>query len=297
MRTPTSRPGLSLAEIAIVIALLGVIGATIGSAMLHQQRFYRDARNLLEVREGVRDAMEVLSTDIRGSASSDSMRLMADSAIELFAGIGTSVVCRTVQSNVFALAEESRGNTLSSFLYYPDTGDIALLYRESPDTAGSHWERHRIASFAPSASAAGCLLYGIEPAEGFTLTLQSTPNSDVGRGTPVRFVRRGRYSLYRSADAEWYLGYRRCNATGPPQCGTIQPVSGPYRRYTSDRERTGFLFEYFDASGERVTGEAPLDVARIDITSRAEARHRRRIGEHDALIAASGASSIAIRNR
>lgn len=297
MSIPRSHPGMSLAEIAIVIALLGVIGATIGSAMLHQQRFYGDARDLLQAREGVRDAMEVLSMDLRGASSSDTVRLMADSAVELFTGIGTSVVCRTIQSNSFALAEESPGNALSSFLLYPDTGDIALLYRDSADAAGSHWERHRITAFAPSAAGSGCLLYGIEPAEGFVLTLQAPPNSEVRSGTPVRFVRRGRYSLYRSSDAEWYLGYRRCNALGPSLCGTIQPVSGPYRRYSSDRSKTGFLFEYFDARGERVTADSPLGVARIDITARAESRRRRRIGQPDDLLAASASGSVAIRNR
>jgi hypothetical protein len=297
VNVPRCRPGLSLAEIAIVIALLGVIGATMGAAIVHQQRFYGDARDLIQVREGVRDAMEVLSTDIRGSSSADTVRLMADSAVEFFASIGTSVVCRTIVSNSFALAEESPGNTLSSFLLYPDTGDIALLYRDSADARSSQWERHRIAAFTPRLAGAGCLLYGMRPVEGFVLTLVTAPSSDVRPGTPVRFVRRGRYSLYRSSDAEWYLGYRRCNAVGPSLCGTIQPVSGPYRRYSADRSQTGFLFEYFGAQGERLTGDSPLSVARIDITSRAESRHRRRIGESEALNAASAAGSIAIRNR
>lgn len=297
MRIRRARPGLSLVEVVVVITLLGLIGGAVGSTLLHQQRFAGDTADLLDARNGVRDAIEVVSTDIRGSSSSDTIHLMADSAIELFTGIGTSVVCRTASSNTFALAEESPGNTLSSFLLYPDTGDIALLYRHSADAAGSHWERSRIAAFAPSAGEAGCLLYGMEPAEGFMLTLREAPNSDVRPGTPVRFVRRGRYSLYRSSDADWYLGYRRCNAIGPSKCGTIQPVSGPYRRYSSDGSQTGFLFEYFDARGERVTGDSPLAVARIDVRSRAEGRQRRRIGATKGLIAASAASSIAIRNR
>jgi hypothetical protein len=296
-RRSRGRRGLSLAEIAIVIALLGVIGATIGSAILHQQRFYGDARDLLEVRGGVRDAMEILSTDIRGSSSADTFRLMADSAVELFANVGTSVVCRTILSNSFALAEESPGNTLSSFLLYPDTGDIAILYRDTADSAGSHWERRRIAAFTASASGAGCLLYGMEPAEGFVLTLQSPPSGDVRPGTPVRFVRRGRYSFYRSSDGGWYLGYRRCNAAGSSLCGTIQPVSGPYRSYSAAGGQTGFLFEYFGAQGERVGDDSPLSVARIDITSRSKSRHRRRIGTAESPIADSAATSIAIRNR
>lgn len=289
--------GVSLIEVVVVVVLLGVIGGAVASALVHQQRFAGDTAELISARYGVRDAMEVLSTDIRGSSSSDTIRLMADSAIELFTGIGTSVVCRTASSSTFALAEESPGNTLGSFLLYPDTGDIALLYRDSADAAGSHWERNRIAAFTPSAASAGCLLYGMDPTEGFMLTLREAPRSSVRPGTPVRFVRRGRYSLYRSSDAEWYLGYRRCNAVGPPGCGTIQPVSGPYRRYSPDASRTGFLFEYFDTGGERVLGDSPLGVARVDLRSRAESRHRRRIAATESPIAASAASSIAIRNR
>jgi type II secretory pathway pseudopilin PulG len=291
------RRGISLIEVVVVVVLLGVIGGAVASALLHQQRFAGDTTELINARYGVRDATEVISTDIRGSSSADTIRLMADSAIELFAGIGTSVVCRTASSSTFALAEESPENALSSFLLYPDTGDIALLYRDSADAVGSHWERNRIAAFGPSAANAGCLLYGMGPAEGFMLTLREVPHSAVKPGTPVRFIRRGRYSLYRSSDAEWYLGYRRCNASGPAACGTIQPVSGPYKRYSSDGSRTGFLFEFFDARGDRVTGNSPLAVARVDVSSRAESRKRRRIGETDRPIAASAAHSVAIRNR
>lgn len=299
MRVMRCRRGLSLAEVAVVITLLGLIGAAIGSALLHQQRFHSGASELLDVREGVRDAMEVLSTDIRGSSSADTVRLMADSAIELFASIGSSVVCRTVSSNAIALAEESPGgNTLSSFLLHPDTGDLALLYRDSVDASGSRWERHPIAAFAARSGVSGCLLEGIDPVEGFVLTVQSAPSRPVRRGAPVRFVRRGRYSVYRSSDGEWYLGYRRCNALGPSSCGAIQPVSGPYRRYSSDRVETGLLFEYFDARGERITGvDSPLSVARIDITARAERPQPLKIGNGEKSIADSATTSIAIRNR
>jgi hypothetical protein len=290
---------LSLAEIAVVIALLGMIGATIGSALLHQQRFYGDASEQLQVRGGVRDAMEILSADIRGSSPGDTLRMWADSAVELFTTIGTSVVCRTVTSTAFALADESdKGSALSSFLLYPDTGDIALLYRDAPDASGSRWERHRIAAFAPRLGGAGCLLYDADPVEGFALTLRSPPTGVVKAGTPIRFLRRGRYSLYRSSDADWYLGYRRCNAIGVSSCSAIQPVSGPYRRYSSDASATGFLFEYFDARGARVPGGgSPLDIARIDVTSRAKGRSPTRIGAAETVTAVSATASIAIRNR
>jgi hypothetical protein len=78
----------------VVIALAGLIGGTIIGTITRQQRFYRGASELLYVREGVRDGMEVLSADIRGVSLADTVRLAADSAIEFFATIGASVACR-----------------------------------------------------------------------------------------------------------------------------------------------------------------------------------------------------------
>jgi len=286
-----ARTGLTLAELAVVIALLGVLGGAIGSVLVRQQRFTADASVRLRLSEGVRDAMEIVAADIRGTSPADTIRLLADSALELYAGIGTSIVCRAASSTAFALAaEHSSDNTLTGFLVQPDTGDLALLY--VGDGAGRRWERHRIVSFGAKSPGAGCLLDDADPREGFTLTVQSPPAGTVGRGTPVRFIRRGRYSHYRSSDREWYLGYRRCNAMGASICGAIQPVSGPYRGYDSDRAKTGLLFEYFDDRGEVVSGELPLSVARIDITARAGSPAR----EAGRRVADSATASIAIRN-
>ncbi|HEX9218918.1 MAG TPA: hypothetical protein VF858_00385, partial [Gemmatimonadaceae bacterium] len=123
-------------------------------------------------------------------------------------------------------------------------------------------------------------------------------SSDLGPGVPIRFVRRGRYSLYRASDGDWYLGYRRCNALGPSVCGAIQPLSGPYRGYSSNRDATGLLFEYFDSQGERLSAGSPgLELARVDITARAQSRHQVLVEQRAVIPADSGAVSIAIRNR
>ncbi|HXQ76588.1 MAG TPA: hypothetical protein VN797_00185, partial [Gemmatimonadaceae bacterium] len=114
----------------------------------------------------------------------------------------------------------------------------------------------------------------------------------------VRFVRRGRYSLYRASDGEWYLGYRRCDAAGLAGCGGIQPLSGPYRPYSSNPLRTGLLFEYFDASGVRLgAGASPLSLARVDITARAESRQQVPVESRVIRPADSASLSIAVRNR
>lgn len=284
-----SLEGFSLLELVVVLVMLGLVGATVASLLLRQQRFYRGTSELLYARAGVRDALDVLATDIRGIAVADTVRLLADSAIEMFSAIGGSVVCdRTSDAELGMPRSHGSGNTLTSLLTEPDPGDLALFYRDSAPN-GSNWERHRITGFSVR-TAASC------PA--FQLTLATPLSSDARTGTPVRFIRRGRYSLYRASDGEWYLGYRRCNALGPPACGSIQPLSGPYRAYSSNRDATGILFEYFDAHGAPLTAaSSPLELARVDVTARAESRHRIIVEQNAISPGDSATLSVAIRNR
>lgn len=304
MSKAPARPGFTLIELAVVLAILGVVGSAIGFTLLRQQRFYRGAEELLYAREGVRDAVEILSTDIRGMATADTARLLADSAVELFASIGSSVVCHIAASEIGVPGTvSSRGNTLTSFLTQPDTGDLVLFLRDSVE-AGSLWERHRIASFssrsvdAACPSSTGFTQPGDAGTPAFLMTLSTPLSSHVGRGAPVRFIRRGRYSLYRSADGDWYLGYRRCNALGPSACGAIQPLSGPYRAYSSNASATGLLFEFFDGFGARFgSGTSPLTLGRVGITARAESRQRLRVEGRAWTPADSATVIVAVRNR
>ena len=298
--------GFTLTELAVVLAILGVVGSAIGLTLLRQQRFYRGATELLYAREGVRDAMEILSTDVRGMSTADTATLLADSAVELFSNIGSSVVCQVAGAEIgLPKAVSPRGNTLSAFLAQPDTGDLALFFRDSIE-AGSQWERHRIVGFNSRSLAAVCpASTGFEPAEavdaggsGFLVTLSTPLSSHVGRGAPVRFIRHGRYSLYRGADGDWYLGYRRCNAIGPSACGAIQPLSGPYKAYSGNAGSSGLLFEYFDDLGARLgPGSSSLALARVDISARAESRQRFKVEGNAWIPSDSATVSVALRNR
>ncbi len=275
----------------MVLALIGLLGGTVGLTLIRQQRFYRGTTELLHARESVRDAIELLSTDIRGMSTADTVRLLADSAIELFANIGSSIVCNTDGATGVGLpsASSGRGNALTAFLVQPDTGDIAVFHRDSLD-GDSEWERHRITGFAARAPGTAC--------PGFALDLATPLSAHVRTGAPVRFIRRGRYSLYRASDGRWYLGYRRCNAVGATGCGAIQPLSGPYRDYSSNPPHTGLLFEYFDGSGTRLPpAGSPLALARVDITARAESRQRIVVEGRVTAPGDSATVAIAIRNR
>lgn len=305
-RRPLGNGGVTLVELLVVLALFGVLGSIVGVTLSRQQRFYRGTTELLQAREGVRDALELLSTDIRGMSVADTVRLAADSAIEFFANFGSSVVCQSIANGVGLPGAAPRGGeSLTAFLTQPDSGDIAVFLRGSPD-GKVEWERHRIIAFGERALPPACpgpfafaSATGTDAAgKGFWLELAAPLSPEVRPGAPVRFIRRGRYSLYHASDGRWYLGYRRCNALGPSVCAGIQPLSGPYRDYSSNPRSSGILFEYFDESGQRLSpGGSPLSMARVDITARAASKQRIVVEGRSTAPADSGAVAIAIRNR
>ena len=298
------RHGVSLAELVVVVALAGVVGGAVTLTINRQQLFYRGVSDLHYAREGVRDAMAVMSTDIRAMSVSDTVRLRADSAIEFFAGIGSSVVCQSTGNQIGLPARHPEASSLSAFLVEPDTGDIAAFYTRSAE-GREGWERHRIAGFSSRALATSCPPSSGFSAQrdldaamtGFVVTLSDLLPGGIKAGVPVRFLRRARYSLYRASDGHWYLGYRRCNAVGASTCGPVQPLSGPYSPYSTDPGATGFDFEYFDARGHPLApSDSPLMLARVDITARSERSQGAATHGQMERIAEASTISVAVRN-
>lgn len=293
-----SRAGFSLIEIVVATALAGLVGATIMMTLRRQERFYSSATQIMNVRAQLRDAGDVLVTDIRGAnVARYGLPLMTDTAVEMFATVGTSIACARPSGNTLVLPPTvlASQTTLTSFLATPDTGDLALIYANpanSPDSA--HWVEYRISSFSTRSVASSC------PGgrSGYSLTLASPLDTTIGIGAPIRFARRSRYSLYRSSDGEWYLGYRRCNALGRSSCTTIQPVSGPYLPYSRSGS-AGLGFRYFDASAVELTDAAlSLTVARVDVILRGEtARAASMRGDATQRFRDSLVISISPRNR
>jgi len=299
------RKGFALAELVVVLVLAGAVGSAIAITLTRQQRLYRGASELHYARENVRDAMEVLSSDIRGMSVVDTVRLHADSAIEFFAAIGSSVVCQATVSEIDLPADSDSEPFLSGFQVVPDSGDIAMVYTQSLAGVGQ-WQRYRITAVGTRSLSSSCPVasgFSSQPPvgalpTGFVVTVANPVSEEVKVGAPVRFIRRARYSLYRASDGYWYLGYRRCNAIGASSCGGIQPVSGPYRPYSSDPRTSGLLFEYFGTTGQRLDAQAsPLTLARVDITARSESGEQALPGSRSNRIADSATVSIALRNR
>jgi hypothetical protein len=201
----------------------------------------------------------------------------------MFTTVGTSVACSFPAQNAIGLppAGMASGSTLTALLAQPDTSDIALIYAIPSGIADSgRWEVYRVAAFGsrqlsltcPQSSGFTTAADSYSGASGYQLTLATSTSYGVRKGALIHFLRRARYSFYKSSDGEWYLGYRRCNVIGASACAAVQPVSGPYRSYRRGGADSGISFRYFDSSGSELTSQAQsMAVARVDIVLRGEA--------------------------
>lgn len=310
MRLNTRR-AFTLPELLVSVAIAGIVATAITTTLVRQQRFYSAAADVLDVRTQLRDAADVLASDIRGAAvASYGVPLMADSAIELFASIGTSIACSAPSGTVIALAPSvlANGNTLTSLLVTPDTGDLAAVYSiPSGNIDSARWETRRVTSFTSRSLSSTCpastgfttVADAAAGATGYQLTLSSSPGTSIRKGAPIRFLRRARYSIYKSSDGKWYLGYRRCSVEGPPSCSAIQPLSGPYRSYGSRGTESGLSFRYYDVKGAELSpGSSGVSVARVDIVIRGESSKRVRLaGDAQRTFRDSTIVTVSPRNR
>lgn len=303
----SGRSGFSLVELVVAMAVIGVVAGAVHSGLTRQQRAFRAIAAMVAMRADVRDAAAVLESDLRPMSPLDTIPLAADSAIEFYGVLGSSVSCDSAPGYTVRIPPErlASGAVLTALLASPDSGDQLLLYSDdSAHVAGEpRWERHAIASVSTQAASLAC-----PPSTGFTaagdasepayiIALRREASAGVRRGAPVRFVRRNRYSLYRSA-SRWYLGNRRCNAVGPSVCGVIQPLSGPYAPYSASGV-SGIGLRYFDSDRAPLApAVARVRAARLDISVRSAAAMIARPGLATALQYEDSARiSLALRNR
>lgn len=281
---------------AIIVVLLAV------SHITRHQRTYNATEAELDLRARLRDASDVLVADLRGSSPvGDSIIVALDTAVEFYSVIGTSTLCTSFSSNHITLPPDTlpSGRMLSSWVVVPDTGDYAVIFADSSASSVAGWQRIRIIAFSTVITSSGCPLSAglLTPSDiagsgrSYDATLSEPVSVNAHRGSPVRFIRRVRYSVYRGGDGRWYLGYRRCTGS----CAAIQPVSGPYE----SRAGAPLLLRYFTRSGDPLVGRGPTtDVARVEIVSRANyVRPFQLPGMSAPLLGDSTVVTVALRNR
>ena len=272
------RLGLTLAEVIVVLAILGIAAAAVGRIGMRQQTHYRDFADRLLSRSRLREGSTLLSAELRSispAAGDLYAGEMRDASVAFRATVGSFVLCApavggaTVIDVVDALADLDSAITVDP----PSVGDSLWLYDSGPTTATvddrwmptlidatSHVTR-ACASDPPTTSRRVARLSLTAP---LPVSTRTAPHA------PVRIFRHVRYALYASSDSRWYLGFSDCRPiVRTPACSPLQPISGPYAPHRPTQPaRSGLVLSYLDRHG--IQTDDPLAVSRIDIVLRAQ---------------------------
>lgn len=285
------RRGFTLVELLITIVLLGLVMGALLNVIVRQQRFYHAASAIIDTRSQVRQAGELLPSDLRGTSTAggavggitvadlyaDGMNLHSMSFRSSF---GSAIACVTnaTRTQLIVPPEDlASGMTLTAWLRTPTVGDSVFVFDDMGVLGGpGQWVPREIALVEPilggCPSATGFTTPPDDGAEswGITLTqpLPVTVPIGAGAGSPMRFFQPVTYELYQAADARWYLGFSDCRTGRVPVCTDLEPVSGPYLPPSGLIEESGLTFEYLDATG--IPAALPQDVATVRITFRGE---------------------------
>jgi hypothetical protein len=265
----------------IALVLVGIVGTSVTTVLIKQQRFYRVAGDLLETRSQIRQAVSALPADLRGiSAANGDIRSMSASMIDFDATIGGGIVCQAAApaggvQDVYLLPRESGGGArYTAWASAPQPGDRVLLFNELGDGFSTPLPMVPHASgrvIEPVAAATACTASEYRTAAEYALQRQhlrvnlgATPQAT--RGIPIRFLRRVRYSLTQAADdSQWYLGYQEFDAAGNPT--PVQIMSGPYRPLAADTT-SGISFAYYTADNVLLPFTSTTQVRRVEVVVR-----------------------------
>jgi prepilin-type N-terminal cleavage/methylation domain-containing protein len=312
------RSGFTLTELMMVVVLVSIVGLMLTMILVRQSRFHRAVQDVSESRNRMRDIATIVPTDLRGvsSAENDILAFGQDS-LQFRAFTGTSIVCEFVSTTVVGLPPKvlQSGDVYTAWINAPAPGDIAYIYDDGTQVGNfdDSWDRFSISDTASSTSGTWCSS-GLSPAytaggdntQRYRITLSSAANTaQIKRGAVIRFAREVRYSGYKAADNQWYMGYQTCTpnagTTTPGTCGTTEVLAGPIMPMTSDTNTTGLFFKYYDKNGNALTAASDANkIARVTISVRTASTSVRQ-AVATAITTMTGGDSlrfvVAIRNR
>ena len=278
------RAGFTLIELMISLAITGIVLGAAYRLLVANQRFYRSQSVIGTVQTNVREAMLILSGELREvSGTGGDIQVMMDTVLTINAMRTLGFTCApTDQVN----GRITIGNaTLFSYRSIDVTRDSVFMFREgkSNQSSDDEWMRAQVTGLASATCTGG--------AAGTLIRLGSIvghPFSDldsVTTGAPVRIFETVTYRLYLD-NGEWWLGVS--NWVSGAWTAT-SPVAGPLR------PKDGLLFEYLDANGSATTD--PKSVARVRITVRGQSTQQvMTAGRPTGVYNDSVTVSVALRN-
>lgn len=280
----TQKRGFTLAELLVVLVLLGFVGGAIVALLVRQQRFFNGVQSIIDTRRQIRQAGAMLPGDLRSvSGVGGDIYAMTDSSIEVRATTGSSIVClsNTVSKFLYlAPVTVAKNNVLTSVSTTPGPNDSLLVYDDGANTSlgtDDSWRTYGVSALgivpASNCPTSSGLVQTVDQSGSnslYRLTLPVTQTSTIRAGSAVRFFKRVHYSLYHAADGSWYLGYYDCKLGRVPNCTAIQAIAGPLNAYAAaGSNSSGLQFTYYDSLGA-VTA-VPANVARISLVARGRA--------------------------
>jgi type II secretory pathway pseudopilin PulG len=274
-----NRGGFSLAELLIVMVMMSIVGGALVATIVRQQRFYRGASEVMDVRSQLRHGVEILSAELRGVSAAGGDIIagsMTSTSVEFRSTVGSSVACVLLPgtNQVFLPPNGvlAAGNRLTFLGRRPVVGDGIFLLDDGASIAigDDVWQLRNITAVTDAVNACNATTYtgaGDVAKTGLLITFDAALPVTVVAGASIRLVQRVRYGLNVEADGKTYLGF--CSSTSlASTCNTLQPVSGPYRAADANDASgaSGMNFYYYDENGN-VTADR-LAVARIEIAMR-----------------------------
>ena len=266
----SARAGVSLAELLVVLVILGLVGSVIMRVVLRQQRFYASAAEITSTRADLRDLATALPSDLRAVSSvGGDIYAMSDSSIDFRLTTGISTVCQLGAGFVvIPPATLASRSGVTSWTSAPVSGDSVLIYDEGATTSISDdaWRAYKITAAPVAASCPTATLFtstSAEAAAGIKLTLSAALPASSPQGSAMMFFRHAHYGLFVTTSGKTMLGYYDCPGS---VCGSMTPMGGPFLPYAATG--SGVQFTYRDSTG--VVTATPANVARIDVSVRAQ---------------------------
>jgi hypothetical protein len=268
-----ARPGATLVELLVALAVASIALALISAISLRQQRIVADLSDAAATQSQLGDALSVLSVDLASvSSSGGDIREARDTSLEIRATIASTISCDTLAGRLVLAPPSGDASSYGSVLQPIETGDTAWLL--TPTDTAEDWRPYRIGDVASTApgdcASSGPRLAGAALTSARVSVVLDGFAAAYRLGVPIRVTRPARYSLYRGSDGQWYLGLRDWSNTNGRFNG-IQPVSGPFLSPASH----GLVFQFADTAGLKlstpVADTKTIALVRIDLRSETRA--------------------------
>lgn len=246
------RRGFSLIELLVALVMGVMVVTSVVQMMIAQGRGWRKQREVIDVRETAREALTLLSWDLRQSAiGQSSLSAISANSVTLRSSRGLGIICAKHPTLARYGLWKSGGNIEAG----PD--DSALVYQ----VARGKWSPLKITAVGTPAAmgVTSCAWPGARPPDVVVEfgVVNKNDTAYIKIGAPFRNFKSVQYAEYQLTN-RWWLGRKVGSATGYEQ------LTGPLVPPTSN----GLAFAFYDTLGT-VTAN-PAAVGTVALTLRTE---------------------------